>query len=570
MSSIKRLNHESFIMINERDSTLQSIRIEMPIPPKDIKEIVNWDLPKSHQKFRKEIYPQRLKDLESKVKKVLKEENKSNSLKKITTQKFLFKINEIIREKQKDYQSEIEWIRKQWEYRKKGRWYFINGEARYVPGSHWFFMNYWYLDGTTMPEYRNGDRRLFLTLEYANTTTRDDKDNDIGYRTLLGVVQPKNRRFGASNKGISFGYWLTTEDYGYNAGIQSFDEANAKKQFKTKLIPAWKKLSWFFKPMFNGSENPASSLDFILPSNQMDGDSLESKFDYATTAKRGFYDGGKLNFILVDETGKTLLENVLERHQVLRECLSLGSDFIGFMYAPSTVGELKEQGGEAFFDLCNQSRFYDRVEITGRTDSGLMVYFEPAYANLEGFIDEYGEPVIDTPTSIQEKHIGKKVGAKQFLQAQLDSLLKKGDAKSLNTYYKRLELYPLEYLDCFRISGGGINFNQDNLDYAVMKCREEEQVIKGNLEWLNGEKDTRVVFKEDPKGRWVFSEIPIDEMTNRKILINNEWQPENLMLGMLGSDGVRFHKLTDVKKYNDINYLPTIKINLLRTPLKRT
>lgn len=549
MAKVK-YKYESHIIVNDRDSHLKSIRIEMPPPPKNIEDVVGWNLPIEEQKFQKEIYPQRLFDLENRVRKILKDEHKGNSLKKITTQKFLTLIYETIRDKQKDYQEELAWIRQQWEYREKGRWYFINGEARFIPGSMWFFMNYWRLDGTVIPEYRNGDRLFFLVAEFANTTTLDNEGQDKGYRTLLGVIQPKNRRYGASNKGLCFGYWLVTDKFGRSGGIQSFDETSARKQFSQKLVPAWRKMAWFFKPMFSGSENPAKSLDFVLPSNQMEGEALESKFDYATTASRKFYDGHKLYYLMMDEQGKTLLEDVHERHAVVKESVSLGADYIGFIYSPSTVGELVAQGGEAFFTLCEQSRFYDRDELTGQTISGLMVYFAPAYENLENFIDEYGEPIIDDPTPRQIKYTGRKQGAKQFLQSKLDTLLKKGDAKSMTTYYKQLELYPMEYMDCFRITGGGINFNQDNLDYAVLQCREKEETIKGNLEWLDGKPNTRVIFKEHPEGRWEFTEIPIEETTNLKTKGIFGWQPSNLMNGMLGSDGIRFLKTSDVKKFD--------------------
>lgn len=51
-------------------------------------------------------------------------------------------------------------------------------------------------------------------------------------------------------------------------------------------------------------------------------------------------------------------------------------------------------------------------------------YFTPAYDGYEGFIDEYGMSVVDTPTKEQAKFIGKDIGAKEYLQNVRESYKK--------------------------------------------------------------------------------------------------------------------------------------------------
>ena len=81
---------------------------------------------------------------------------------------------------------------------------------------------------------------------------------------------------------------------------------------------------------------------------------------------------------------------------------------------PSTVNELSKSGGENFKNLWNDSDPND-LDANGRTRSGLYQYFTPAYDGYEGFIDEYGMSVVDTPDNEQSKFIDKKIGAKEFL-----------------------------------------------------------------------------------------------------------------------------------------------------------
>ena len=45
-------------------------------------------------------------------------------------------------------------------------------------------------------------------------------------------------------------------------------------------------------------------------------------------------------------------------------------------------------------------------------------------------------------------------------------------------------------------------------------------VSQGNFQWVNGIKDSQVIFYPDPKGRFKVSWVPKSELQNRVVLKN--------------------------------------------------
>ena len=86
--------------------------------------------------------------------------------------------------------------------------------------------------------------------------------------------------------------------------------------------------------------------------------------------------------------------NILNNWRVTKTCLRLGSKIIGKCMMGSTSNAL-DKGGDNFKKLYNDSN----VEIrnsNGQTKSGLYSLFIPMEWNMEGFIDRYGMPVLET------------------------------------------------------------------------------------------------------------------------------------------------------------------------------
>jgi hypothetical protein len=105
-------------------------------------------------------------------------------------------------------------------------------------------------------------------------------------------------------------------------------------------------------------------------------------------------------FLLADGTvvHNTTSADVSERWNIVRECFVTGRKVIGKALITTTVEEMDKKGGKNFKTLWDNSDLKVRDD-NGFTKTGLYRYFKPAYYCLEGFIDEYGNPLIEDATT---------------------------------------------------------------------------------------------------------------------------------------------------------------------------
>jgi hypothetical protein len=231
---------DKFIIFNDNDKELTPIKVWLPKPP-PIEEIDGFDLAIEDQVFTVQQYPSKLKKLE----------------RDCTT---LDEIWDKLNKNKQYYWQEIEFIRKQWIRRLNGYWFMCNGKPTYIDGWMYLYCNFYHLD-TGLPKYRDRDRRFFIFARYCYTTTEDEKGNDVGYRTCFGFNYPKHRREGASYKAELINYEIISRTQEAKGGIQSMDESTAKMVFRDKLVKPWKKMPFFFKPLYDGSTDPKSEID---------------------------------------------------------------------------------------------------------------------------------------------------------------------------------------------------------------------------------------------------------------------------------------------------------------------
>ena len=101
----------------------------------------------------------------------------------------------------------------------------------------------------------------------------------------------------------------------------------------------------------------------------------------------------------------------------------------------STSNSLSK-GGEQFKKLYYDSSPAERNK-NGQTKSGLYNLFIPMEWNMEGFIDEFGQPVLykkNKVKGIDGEYITN--GAIDYWEAEVSSL--KSDPDALNEYYRQL------------------------------------------------------------------------------------------------------------------------------------
>lgn len=541
-------NADRYLWVNINDKDLTPIRIDLPEPPEP-HHIDNFGKPAKEQFWSPPRLPRRLKDLQRKY-------------------ETIDEIWEELQRNQDIYEKEIRFIKKQWYHRLNGYWFYNNGKPTYIDGWHYFYIAWWNID-VGLPKYRDRDRKFFLFARMTYTERRtfailDDTGAgvmnektgyydfvDTGGRVFYGFNYPKHRREGATYKAECINYEIISRTISARGGIQSQNDTQARKCFLKHLVGPWKKLPFFFKPNYEGSTSPKTEMSFSPPAKRLSSKGslalaeigLESLIDYGP-ADAGFYDGEKLQVHHDDEVGK--LKRGLscwDRHLVVKECLVMGSEIVGFTIKTSTVGEMERGGGKAFKHQCSMSNYFERTP-NGQTRSGLVTLFIPAYEGLQGFIDKYGNSVISTPTKEQAEFIGRKIGAKEYLLNRRKGYIDAGDYEGLS---EEVRLYPMSFTECFRTAAKSSGFNMQKLESYIDELRfrpASEMPVEGDFQWMNNQRDTKVYFVPKKNGKFRLSHQLNDNESNRRYWDEafEAWRPGNTQWGVAGADPFKFNK----------------------------
>jgi hypothetical protein len=167
-----RIKADDSFIINNDIPGLKPIRISLPKSP-NLKLIDGFGKKREEQYFRREIYPEKLKELERTIKNDLRSKESINHF-IATPQKIIDAIWEEMENNYEYYEKEIAWIKKQWYHRLFGYWFMNDGVPTYIDGWHWFYLNYWYMGDVKghYAEYRESDREQALFLRYLIQPTK--------------------------------------------------------------------------------------------------------------------------------------------------------------------------------------------------------------------------------------------------------------------------------------------------------------------------------------------------------------------------------------------------------------
>jgi len=567
--TIRYKSADKYVVINDNDPDLIPIVISLPEPP-DEKLIDGYGLPADEQFFHRLDIPESFKRIETQAIESLSEQAGKNANKTVTFYKIQKRFWNILEADQEKYASEIAFIRRFWWHRMHGYWFFNHGKPTYITGWHFYYLNVWTMDvdkGDSRPEYRDRDRKEYLFKWYSFTCTEtfaklDEDDNaipnedgsydmiDLGRRVCYGNIQSKNRRSGNTNKGLSDGAEITTRTIGTDGMlIFSHTGTDAEKHFKGKMMPGFKNLPIWIKPLTT-SGNDAAQIKLEAQKNDYQADELHTYISYAESASEKAGDGQKFVAVLMDESGKVTLFSVAVRWDVIKHCMAQGNGRIinGWAYHPSTVAEMA-QGGAEFRVLCQDSNFYKRLP-SGQTLSGLFRIFIPADEALDGFIDPWGMSVKEDIEPYQAK-LGFIETANHFLQSERDALLKNGSPDAMRSYRMKKKLFPLKYGDSWHGGDGDIGFPLEEIDKRQAELRVINPVKKGNLHWVGGQFGGDVYFQEDAEhGRFEVSKDPDPSHSNQKVRIEfysvfanavvPMWQPRFPTASVIGGDPFKF------------------------------
>ena len=427
-----------------------------------------------------------------------------------------------------------DYIDEEFRRREEGFWFMNNGEPTWITGTHYMYLQWSKID-VGAPDFREANRLFFIFWEACKADKR-----------CYGMCYLKNRRSGFSFMSSAETVNLATLASDSRYGILSKTGSDAKKMFTDKVVPISINYPFFFKPIQDGMDRPKSELAYRVPASKFtrkkitanekleDIQGLDTTIDWKNTGDNS-YDGEKLALLVHDESGKwERPDNILNNWRVTKTCLRLGSRIIGKCMMGSTSNAL-DKGGENFKKLYNSSDVTKRNR-NGQTKSGLYSLFIPMEWNYEGFIDEYGVPVFTTPDIDRFAPDGEliDVGVIDNWQNEVDGL--KDDSDGLNEFYRQ---FPRTTEHAFRDETKGSIFNLVKI-YEQVDYNEEMSrtlgVTQGNFQWVNGVKDSQVIFYPDKKGRFKVSWVPPQQLQNRVILKNGVKHPGNEHMGAFGCD----------------------------------
>ena len=453
-----------------------------------------------------------------------------------------------------DWQTYPDEFKAQWEgyideefnRRENGYWFYNNGKPTFITGTHYMYLQWSKID-VGNPDYREANRLFYIFWEAVKADTR-----------AYGMCYLKNRRSGFSFMASGETVNLATISSDARFGILSKSGSDAKKMFTDKVVPISLNYPFFFKPIQDGMDRPKTELAYRVPASKLTRKSIQAKdirvemegldttIDWKNTGDNS-YDGEKLKLLVHDESGKwERPDNILNNWRVTKTCLRLGSRIIGKCMMGSTSNAL-DKGGENFKKLYNDSDVTKRNN-NGQTRSGLYSLFIPMEWNYEGFIDQHGQPVFDTPeddTILDPFGDTIDTGVIDYWENEVDGL--KGDQDALNEYYRQ---FPRTTEHAFRDETKNSIFNlakiYEQIDYND-DLRNTNVITTGNFQWVSGVKDTKVVFMPSPQGRFKVSWIPNADVQNRSTIKNGVKHPGNEHMGAFGCDSYDISGTTDGK-----------------------
>jgi len=427
-----------------------------------------------------------------------------------------------------------DYIDEEFKRREEGFWFMNKDKPTYIVGTHYMYLQWSKID-VGAPDFREANRLFFIFWEACKADKR-----------CYGMCYLKNRRSGFSFMSSAETVNLATISSDSRYGILSKTGADAKKMFTDKVVPISINYPFFFKPIQDGMDRPKSELAYRVPASKFtrkkmsatDGmeeiEGLDTTIDWKNTGDNS-YDGEKLALLVHDESGKwERPDNILNNWRVTKTCLRLGSRIIGKCMMGSTSNAL-DKGGDNFKKLYNASDVTKRNR-NGQTKSGLYSLFIPMEWNYEGFIDEHGIPVFTTPSSDVFAPDGEliDIGVIDNWQNEADGL--KDDQDALNEFYRQ---FPRTEEHAFRDETKNSIFNlvkiYEQIDYNEEMSRTLG-ITTGNFQWVNGIKDSQVIFYPDPKGRFKLSWVPPQQLQNRVVLKNGIKYPGNEHMGAFGCD----------------------------------
>lgn len=409
---------------------------------------------------------------------------------------------------------------------KRGFWFYIKGVPTYITGKNYFYLQWWKLEDDIYPDYRSADRRYFLFLNHWHSVL-----------WCLGIGRGKKRREGASSQSCSNLIHECIFFTNSNCGLVSKTLQDSRDTFLDMVAFGYNQLPVFLKPKQLNKPDSVSELVFdVKPEKGVlkNTKGHRSKVNYRAPVENA-YDRGRMSWVLGDEGGKWPNEVKFSKFiSKVSKTMIKGAKRVGFAECPSTVNQMEKGGGAEYRKFWDGA---DQFSHQGKTPLRFVTYFTASYDNYEGFIDKYGESVIDAPDQETYDYLVAKWVVKDPITGETVSEIDENDIKlgSRAYIFKRREGLEGELLEeeirqnpttvkeMFEAANTGCLFNSFKLNQRkdLLKVHGKDLVETGNFIWENGVRDSKAVWFPDPNGRWQIVKEFLKKFTEKKSRFEN-------------------------------------------------
>lgn len=413
----------------------------------------------------------------------------------------------------------------EWRF-ENGIYAYINGKLKYIPGSYWCYINYWYLEDGEHPDYREDERLFAIFMEFCCFRS-----------PLYGCTRPKGRRQGATSFGAFFEWFIAGRKEFQNCGTVSFNDDAAADVFVNMIMPGFKSMLPCFQADFDSPDDGKSFLRFTKPAEKKKKGSgarkrqgLNSLIDFKSLTLNS-YTNKRLSFIMLDEFGRWAKLNCNLYWSKVSKALRKGKKKRGFAYMPTVVNPEDMGGG-------NYKRFYeqsDQRKFGMNTPTGCVIYVVYGTQCYAGCIDKYGESVIEDPASPIMGNDGDWIteGSRTIILRERALL----DGIELMEHRRD---YPIDEWDIFAFEAGQCEFNEVAIINQIRWCEENPdkslwRQCRFYEEYNSAKSKREAKWADDPKGEWWLFEEPVEPNKFSGTII----EPENTLMYSGGADTYR-------------------------------
>lgn len=427
---------------------------------------------------------------------------------------------------------------------KNGVWAIINGKERYISGKYYFYLQYYTLEDGNSPDFREADRLYFLFLMYWESID-----------WCLGNIRTKKRRQGASSQSCSNLLYESIFYKNSNCGLISKTKDDSKDTFTQMVTFAYRQLPVFLKPKQINKEDSVTELVFAHKStNNRDGivssinreEGHGSRINYKAPVLNA-YDRGRMSRVLGDEFGKLAKEvPASQLLAIISKTLVKGVKKVGWIDMPSTTNDMTKGGGEEYYKIWKNADQFKRKPTLNR----IVRFYQPAYEAYEGFIDEYGDSVIDAPTEEQYQYLVSKWVKRDLDTNELTSELSEDDIKLGAKYYvsvkrreglqgkdleEEIRMNPCNEDEAFQSTTSDCHFNAINIHNQRKKIEQNPPILRRVKFYRNI--DQTIGWRDDENGYWEILSFPAKEEQNKFKVLDKIKIPLNTPKYVIGADG---------------------------------